>query len=701
MKLVFLFCIVSTTIGLSEGFQRGNLFESILQTNEKPSNDDPLEKDLDPDSDLENDAEKQSVDTKNGKFKPKNIHPELKKYLQNQKYDHHILNFPKGLPHPEEKQSTPLSKRNFKEDSPLLWQNGVIPYVIDYASFDSSDASRLYNLIYWAVEIIHNSSCVTWKPRENEQEYVRIFNGEDCSSVVGKSGDISELTSGQTLSLNSSYCLYLDVVIHEMLHAMGGDHEQTRGDRNRHVKFNWDNMIEKNAYNNFLQPTKNDAPYDLSSIMQYGLWDFSKNKEKVMELINPDLEYLVTESGKTLTIYDIAEINDAYHCTASCTNVCKNGGVLKQSNSVCSCACPSGLKGSDCSQLDTSPGCGGFINLSEGQTSALSVINYVSSGLTCTWLVKGTPGTRIKAKINAMKLPYSSQYDCYHWLEFKDNLIGQSGKEECGDVGGAEFVKSLYGDPSMMMIRFNSAKHSDKAPGLGFNVTVEAYRSGCIGFPCKNGGKCTETENAGFVCTCAEDWSGSTCDFLGADSTNVCTLDNDLYTCAFKQDRTESQFQWEISSIFPASTNNNQALILYPLGEYEVCDGSKSILTTSATFEANKRCLSFRYIFPTNNITDNFPSSVSIFYEGDGLAKTNALMLTKENATEAWVDQEVTIPSVNNLKLTIEGTLGYQEVVLDDITIKPNGCGESVPCFDFNPCKNGTDCVPSHQRGPC
>lgn len=30
----------------------------------------------------------------------------------------------------------------------------------------------------------------------------------------------------------------------------------------------------------------------------------------------------------------------------------------------------------------------------------------------------------------------------------------------------------------MMMIRFNSAKHSDKTPGLGFNVTVEAYRSG-------------------------------------------------------------------------------------------------------------------------------------------------------------------------------------------------------------------------------
>ncbi|XP_065928917.1 uncharacterized protein [Magallana gigas] len=700
MKLVLLFCIVSTMVGLGESFHKfdeRDLFESILQTNENPSNDDPLEKDLDPNSDFENDAEKQSVDTRNGTFRPKNIHPELKKYLLNQKYDNHIWNFQKGRPPPEEKNNNTISKRNFAEDFPFLWPNGVIPYVVDYASFDSSDASRLSNLINWAVEIIHNSSCVTWKLRENEQEYVRIFNGEDCSSIIGK---VSGSTSGQKLSLNSANCLFLETVIHEMLHAMGGEHEQTRGDRNRHLKFNWENIEENAVHNNILRPTKNDAPYDLSSIMQYGLKDFSKNNKKTMELIKPDLEYLLTESGKTLTIYDIAEINDAYQCTASCTNVCKNGGVVKKSNSVCSCTCPPGLKGSDCSQLDTSPGCGGFINLSEGQISALSQINYVT-GLSCTWLVKGTPGTRIKAKVLTMGLPYSSQFDCYHWIEFKDNLIGQSGKEKCGDVGGAEFVKSLYGDPSMMMIRFNSAKHSDKTPGLGFYVTVEAYRSGCIGFPCKNGGKCTETENAGFVCTCTEGWSGSTCEFLGADSTNVCTLDNDLYTCAFKQDRTESQFQWAISSKFSASTNNNQALILFPLEYGSFFYGWKSMLTTSATFEANKRCLSFRYIFPTNAITGNFPSSVSIFYEGDGLAKTNALMLTKENATEAWVDKEVTIPSVNNLKLTIEGTIGRQKVVLDDIAIKPRGCGESVPCVDFNPCKNGAQCVPSGSLATC
>uniref|UniRef100_K1PBI1 Metalloendopeptidase n=1 Tax=Magallana gigas TaxID=29159 RepID=K1PBI1_MAGGI len=643
MKLVFLFCIVSTMVGLGESFHKFD------------------------ERDFENDAEKQSVDTRNGTFRPKNIHPELKKYLLNQKYDNHIWNFQKGRPPPEEKNNNTISKRNFAEDFPFLWPNGVIPYVVDYASFDSSDASRLSNLINWAVEIIHNSSCVTWKLRENEQEYVRIFNGEDCSSIIGK---VSGSTSGQKLSLNSANCLFLETVIHEMLHAMGGEHEQTRGDRNRHLKFNWENIEENAVHNNILRPTKNDAPYDLSSIMQYGLKDFSKNNKKTMELINPDLEYLLTEGGKTLTIYDIEEINDAYQCTASCTNVCKNGGVVKKSNSVCSCSCPPGLKGPDCSQLDTSQGCGGFLNLSEGQFSALSQINYVT-GLTCTWLVKGTPGTRIKAKVLTMGLPYSSQFDCYHWIEFKDNLIGQSGKEKCGDVGGAEFVKSLYGDPSMMMIRFNSAKHSDKTPGLGFYVTVEAYRS--------------------------------------ADSTNVCTLDNDLYTCAFKQDRTDSQFQWAISSKFSASTNNNQALILFPLEYGSFFYGWKSMLTTSARFEEGMVVARLVTWSPSGHLVHfsdqcnnrEFSLVGLHIYEGDGLAKTNALMLTKENATKAWVDQEVTIPSVNNLKLTIEGTIGRQKVVLDDIAIKPRGCGESVPCVDFNPCKNGAQCVPSGSLATC
>lgn len=36
---------------------------------------------------------------------------------------------------------------------------------------------------------------------------------------------------------------------------------------------------------------------------------------------------------------------------------------------------------------------------------------------------------RVKATILDMDLPSSSKYDCYHWLEFRDYLIGAPGKE--------------------------------------------------------------------------------------------------------------------------------------------------------------------------------------------------------------------------------------------------------------------------------
>lgn len=44
----------------------------------------------------------------------------------------------------------------------------------------------------------------------------------------------------------------------------------------------------------------------------------------------------------------------------------------------------------------------------------------------------------------------------------------------------------MVGDPGRMMIRFNTAKHSDQAAGKGFSVTVEAVESGMIYLCVKN-----------------------------------------------------------------------------------------------------------------------------------------------------------------------------------------------------------------------
>lgn len=68
-----------------------------------------------------------------------------------------------------------------------------------------------------------------------------------------------------------STILQLDVVIHEMLHAMGGRHEQSRMDRPHYMEIMWNKIIDGYANNFDVADTKDDAPYDLSSVMQYDL----------------------------------------------------------------------------------------------------------------------------------------------------------------------------------------------------------------------------------------------------------------------------------------------------------------------------------------------------------------------------------------------------------------------------------------------
>ena len=74
------------------------------------------------------------------------------------------------------------------------------------------------------------------------------------------------------------HCEVLGIAIHELGHLLGMAHEQARPDAAKYVTIHWDN-INPNYTRQFKANDKadNERPYDLLSVMHYGLEAFSIN----------------------------------------------------------------------------------------------------------------------------------------------------------------------------------------------------------------------------------------------------------------------------------------------------------------------------------------------------------------------------------------------------------------------------------------
>lgn len=67
--------------------------------------------------------------------------------------------------------------------------------------------------------------------------------------------------------------LQVATAVHEMLHAMGGHHEQSRSDRDNYVTIEWPNVRKgRNNINMKKFSTQDNNPYDAESAMQYSLY---------------------------------------------------------------------------------------------------------------------------------------------------------------------------------------------------------------------------------------------------------------------------------------------------------------------------------------------------------------------------------------------------------------------------------------------
>jgi hypothetical protein len=193
----------------------------------------------------------------------------------------------------------------------MRWINGVVPYAYD-ASVTSKDVKAAIDA---AIADYHKFTCIKFRPKTaSDPDWVVFTDGAGCSSNVGR---IQQ--GGQKVTLSSAGCQYKGTVIHELMHAIGFDHEQCRPDRNDFIIVDLD-QVPKDKQHNFQMLDGKDGTvvgrsfgfkYDFGSIMHYSNMSFSSTSKPSMR--RKDGQPLIVQSAG-FGDYDIKKINIYYGC---------------------------------------------------------------------------------------------------------------------------------------------------------------------------------------------------------------------------------------------------------------------------------------------------------------------------------------------------------------------------------------------------
>jgi len=143
-----------------------------------------------------------------------------------------------------------------------LWPNGVIPYVL---SGSVTTPGRVHD----AMNEWEKKTAIRFVKRTNQKAYLTIreeAGNTVCSANIGYDGAPKLLKLRDTSK--GSACL-TSVIVHELGHVVGFQHEHQRSDRDQYVKINW-GCVPTGLENNFsvIGGTKIGS-YDIVSTMHY------------------------------------------------------------------------------------------------------------------------------------------------------------------------------------------------------------------------------------------------------------------------------------------------------------------------------------------------------------------------------------------------------------------------------------------------
>lgn len=151
------------------------------------------------------------------------------------------------------------------------WPNGLIPYTV---------VQPLQNVVNQAIAHFAANTRIRFVLRTaaNQAQYPNYVSFEQqsgCWSYVGMQGN-----GKQVISLGAG-CETLGIAVHEICHALGLWHEQSREDRDTNVQIVWANIQagREHNFNQHIVDGDDIGGYDFGSIMHYGRRAFSKNNQ--------------------------------------------------------------------------------------------------------------------------------------------------------------------------------------------------------------------------------------------------------------------------------------------------------------------------------------------------------------------------------------------------------------------------------------